>query len=300
MPSRKVETLVYTRLGMFSLSPSLVIFISLTHINRFFVFCRAEAEAQVKGYSAPVFKKFGSAAQAASFVKSNSGSGRSSSTSLSSASGSKSYGGGSSYSDGGDRSSNYSDSSSYYSSNTTSSKHSDSSSSSSSSKPFTYTPSSSSSSKDRCVVYTDGSSRGNGKSSAQAGVGVFYGDNDPRNVSRPLSGPSQTNQRAELSAISDALSRALTDRPEELHIKTDSEYAINCNTTWGNKWEANGYTTANNSQVVNSDLIKESRGLIKKLEESGTKVTFEHVKAHTDVYGNNKADELANQGAFRR
>jgi len=29
-------------------------------------------------------------------------------------------------------------------------------------------------------VYTDGSSLGNGKLGAQAGVGVFFGDNDPR------------------------------------------------------------------------------------------------------------------------
>lgn len=31
-------------------------------------------------------------------------------------------------------------------------------------------------------VYTDGSSRGNGKKGALAGVGVFFGDGDPRYV----------------------------------------------------------------------------------------------------------------------
>lgn len=37
------------------------------------------------------------------------------------------------------------------------------------------------SSTDRCIhVYTDGSSRGNGKKGALAGVGVYFGDNDPR------------------------------------------------------------------------------------------------------------------------
>jgi ribonuclease HI len=38
-----------------------------------------------------------------------------------------------------------------------------------------------SSSKEKTVtVYTDGSSRGNGKVGAIAGVGVYFGDNDPR------------------------------------------------------------------------------------------------------------------------
>lgn len=37
------------------------------------------------------------------------------------------------------------------------------------------------------VVYTDGSSRGNGKVGAMAGVGVYFGPNDPRFVSRCIS-----------------------------------------------------------------------------------------------------------------
>jgi ribonuclease HI len=39
-------------------------------------------------------------------------------------------------------------------------------------------------------VYTDGSSRGNGKAGALAGVGVYFGDNDPRFV---LPSPSSGN-----------------------------------------------------------------------------------------------------------
>lgn len=52
---------------------------------------------------------------------------------------------------------------------------------------------------DSIVVYTDGSSRGNGQQGCQAGVGVFFGVNDPRNVSERLAGEPQTNQRAELT-----------------------------------------------------------------------------------------------------
>ncbi|KAG8879367.1 hypothetical protein FRB98_005685, partial [Tulasnella sp. 332] len=47
------------------------------------------------------------------------------------------------------------------------------------------------------VVYTDGASQGNGRPGARAGVGVWYGVNDPRNVSERCPG-DQTNNRAEL------------------------------------------------------------------------------------------------------
>ncbi|OMH81867.1 Ribonuclease H [Zancudomyces culisetae] len=46
-------------------------------------------------------------------------------------------------------------------------------------------------------VYTDGACSGNGKGGSQAGLGVFFGDGDPRNLSERLQGP-QTNNRAEL------------------------------------------------------------------------------------------------------
>ena len=58
--------------------------------------------------------------------------------------------------------------------------------------------SSSASSSDTMIIYTDGSSLGNGKVGSQAGLGVFFGVNDPRNVSERLGGEPQTNQRAEL------------------------------------------------------------------------------------------------------
>ena len=50
------------------------------------------------------------------------------------------------------------------------------------------------------VVWTDGSCLGNQLKNGRrkAGVGAFFGDNDPRNVSMKLPGEMQTNQRAEV------------------------------------------------------------------------------------------------------
>ncbi|KAJ9055303.1 hypothetical protein DSO57_1005128 [Entomophthora muscae] len=75
------------------------------------------------------------------------------------------------------------------------------------------------------VIYTDGSSRGNGKLGARAGVGVFFGEGDLRNVSERLIGQPQTNQRAELTAAIRALEKATPGK--RIEIRTDSRYLIN-------------------------------------------------------------------------
>ncbi len=48
------------------------------------------------------------------------------------------------------------------------------------------------------AVYTDGACQSNGKAEAKAGVGVFVGVDDPRNISLPLEKTPHTNNRAEL------------------------------------------------------------------------------------------------------
>ena len=50
------------------------------------------------------------------------------------------------------------------------------------------------------IVFTDGSCSNNGKVNAKAGIGVYFGKNDPRNVSKRVIG-KQTNNTAELSAV---------------------------------------------------------------------------------------------------
>lgn len=47
------------------------------------------------------------------------------------------------------------------------------------------------------VVYSDGACKGNGKVGSVAGVGVWWGHNDPRNIAERCPG-DQTNNRAEL------------------------------------------------------------------------------------------------------
>ena len=69
-------------------------------------------------------------------------------------------------------------------------------------------------------VYVDGACRNNGRENAKGGYGVYYGDEDPRNVSVPLdrvdpNGIRPTNQRAELWAMNHALKNILNELQDE-------------------------------------------------------------------------------------
>ena len=136
-------------------------------------------------------------------------------------------------------------------------------------------------------VYTDGGCSNNGKRNAVAGIGIFFGVGDSRNVSRRIQG-KQTNNTAELTAILEAYPLIEPDLDKRITIVSDSEYAIRCVTSYGNKCEQKGWP-----EIPNRELVKHVYELYKD-----TPVQFLHVDAHTnrmDVHsiGNRHADALA-------
>ncbi|KAF2204342.1 ribonuclease H-like protein [Delitschia confertaspora ATCC 74209] len=147
------------------------------------------------------------------------------------------------------------------------------------------------------IIYTDGSSRGNGKVGAVAGVGVYFGAGDDRNVSERLQGPRQTNQRAELTAIQRAVDIAPID--VDIEIYSDSKYGISCVTEWFKNWRRNGWKTASGKTVDNRDIIEPilERIDMRKLAKANTK--FVWVRGHANDPGNEAADKLAVAGAQR-
>ena len=149
-----------------------------------------------------------------------------------------------------------------------------------------------SSSKEPIYVYTDGSCIHNGKPNAKAGIGVYFTENDPRNVSRTFKG-KQSNNTAELNAIID-VSEILKDeiaRNEPIVICTDSKYAMRSCTTYGAKLASNGWT----EKKPNLELVKKAYNIYRNKYN----VTFKHIMAHTGKQdrhsiGNDGADRLAN------
>ncbi|KAJ6782767.1 hypothetical protein PWT90_06015 [Aphanocladium album] len=144
-------------------------------------------------------------------------------------------------------------------------------------------------------VYTDGSSLANGKAGARAGVGVYFGPGDERNISERLHGEPQTNQRAELMAMLRALQ--VCPASKTVKIVSDSQYSINCVTQWAASWKKKGWVTAAGEPVKNQDII---RAVLDKMEErskAGGSTQFEWVKGHATDRGNQAADALAVRGA---
>lgn len=142
------------------------------------------------------------------------------------------------------------------------------------------------------IVYTDGSCSNNGFPNAMAGIGIYFNENDSKNVSRRVVG-KQSNNTAELTAIIETLHILQSDikQGKIIHIYSDSKYAIRCCTEYGekcqlNKWEKN---------IPNKDLVKQAYQLKKQYDN----VELIHIKAHTnntDIHslGNDGADRLAN------
>ncbi|RWS27327.1 ribonuclease H1-like protein [Leptotrombidium deliense] len=141
------------------------------------------------------------------------------------------------------------------------------------------------------IVYTDGACSKNGYSGAKAGIGVFWGKNDPRNVSAPLTG-RPTNNRAEIHAAIIAIKQAKKFGYDSVTIRTDSKFLMNSMKSWVKKWSTNGWKLSNGNDVVNKEDFEELLSVM-----DGIKVNWEKVSAHSGIPGNEAADKLAVQGA---
>ncbi|KAK7419139.1 hypothetical protein QQX98_003478 [Neonectria punicea] len=149
--------------------------------------------------------------------------------------------------------------------------------------------------EDILQIYTDGSSLANGKKESRAGLGVFFGAGDPRNLSEKLEGEPQTNQRAELMAILRALEIAPLE--QTVQILTDSQYSINCVTQWALSWDRKGWKTATGGEVKNQDIIRNVLARMTERTKAGANTYYQWVKGHASNSGNVAADRLAVLGA---
>jgi ribonuclease HI len=140
-------------------------------------------------------------------------------------------------------------------------------------------------------VYTDGACSNNGRGNSKAGIGIYFGENDPRNISRRLEG-KHTNNSAELTAILEAYQTIMNELESGISytIVTDSEYSLKCVGKYGEKCSKTGWC----DDIPNKELISN----IYENYSSRFKNPFLHVRSHTggtDIHslGNEQADKLA-------
>ena len=137
-------------------------------------------------------------------------------------------------------------------------------------------------------IYTDGACSGN---PGPGGWGVYM-VMEGMESSRCGGEQNTTNNRMEMMAAIEAL-RALPDGTA-LTLYTDSKYLKDGLTKWIHGWKRNGWRTASKKPVKNQDLWEQLDQLA-----ANRSITWQWVKGHAGVPGNEMADQLANQGLDR-
>ena len=163
----------------------------------------------------------------------------------------------------------------------------------------------------KIIVFTDGSTLNNQGKNRRGGIGVFFKDNDPRNLSLKLTSniyKKTSNNVCEILACCYAIEILLGTQligNKIIYIHTDSNYVINSITKWADGWKKNNWRKKDNSTIENLDIIQKLYYYYKNLN-----VMFKHVRAHKSEpngsspeyfnwYGNNQADKLAVEAAKR-
>lgn len=148
-------------------------------------------------------------------------------------------------------------------------------------------------------IYTDGSFKKT-KNGDICGYGIYFPNKELADVANPMNFGEITNNRAELYAIYYAITLVIKHYTFDLiNIYTDSEYSQKSLTEWINSWKKNNWKNSKKKPVENQDIIKM---IDKYLVKYMGKINIQWVRAHTgnkDTHSKNnqKADELANQGA---
>ena len=140
--------------------------------------------------------------------------------------------------------------------------------------------------QDVVEIYTDGACSGN-PGPGGWGALLSYGGHTKEMCGGEAA--ATTNNRMELMAAIQALESL--KRRSAVRLHTDSSYVRNGVTSWLRSWKLNGWRTASKQPVKNEDLWR-------RLDAAAAKhdVQWLWVKGHAGNPGNERADQLANQG----
>lgn len=137
-------------------------------------------------------------------------------------------------------------------------------------------------------VWTDGACKGN---PGPGGWGVLLKSGRHE---KTLSGgePDTTNNRMELMAVIQALN--ILKQRCRVVVHTDSQYVQKGMTEWLQGWKRRGWKTADKKPVKNADLWQQLDSLVGCHD-----VRWQWVRGHAGDPGNERADQLANEGVSK-
>lgn len=139
---------------------------------------------------------------------------------------------------------------------------------------------------ERVTVYTDGGASPN-PGPGGWGALILFGGKELELCGGDVD--NTTNNRMELTAAVRALEAVPPHLP--VHIRADSAYVVNGATSWYRGWLAREWFTSDGKPVANRDLWERLLDLA-----DGRDIRWEHVKGHSGIEGNERADALATKG----
>ena len=162
------------------------------------------------------------------------------------------------------------------------------------------------------IVFTDGSCRGNNtKNNRYGGIGVFFSDDNPMNLSEPFRKSYIANNAIELYACIRAIEQVISNKEYRqnvsiINLVTDSRNVITYITKYCNKWKKYNWKKSSGEYIKNMKLVKKLHKLY-----CLHKVKFIHQSAHTSFskqsdyssnefkiwYGNYMADKLSQEAS---
>ena len=104
-----------------------------------------------------------------------------------------------------------------------------------------------------------------------------------------------TNNRMELMAAIKALEAIKPGFKGKTTLWTDSTYVMKGITEWIHGWKSRGWKKSDKKPVINADLWK-----VLDVLNAERDVSWNWVKGHAGVDGNERADELAREGMAER
>lgn len=138
------------------------------------------------------------------------------------------------------------------------------------------------------IAYTDGACKNN---PGPGGWGAYLVFSDGSSIELYAGESETTNNQMEMIATIQAIKHS----PENdlLELWTDSSYVKNGITEWIQNWKKNNWKTSNKKPVKNQILWQELDAL-----NQSRNISWNWIKGHAGHYGNEKADQLANQGVL--